>query len=198
MKIISRTAALAVMFTSMLAVAQEAEVRKEIKVVVAGDGEAFEWVSNDNDLGLDSLAVGETRTIENEAGEPMTVTRTEEGLSFDISGEIVTIPDIDADGPHMAFVGHGGGHEDIDVRVIRMDGDDADVHVMGHDAATIQAHHPDGVTVISGSPLDDSVKESIRSVLISAGHDDEVTFIDGSDNDQRRVRVIKKKVEITQ
>ena len=44
--------------------------------------------------------------------------------------------------------------------------------------------------------LASGVRESIRSVLISAGHDDDVTFIDGSGEGEHRVRVIKKKVEI--
>ena len=64
---------------------------------------------------------------------------------------------------------------------------DSDVHVM-------TAHHPEGVTIVSGQPLDQSVKDSIRSVLISAGNNEAVTFIDGSE-DGRRVMV--KKIEIT-
>ena len=61
----------------------------------------------------------------------------------------------------------------------------------------MRSHHPEGVTIISAEPLDDSVRESIRSVLISAGNDDEVTFIDGSANDGQ-VRVIKKRIEVQQ
>ncbi len=41
------------------------------------------------------------------------------------------------------------------------------------------------------------MKESIKSVLISAGHDEEVRFIDGSD-DGNHFRVIKKRVEVQQ
>ena len=184
-----------VVLASGLAIADDVEVKKEIKVVVAGDGDAVEWVSSGTDLDLDSLAVGETRTIENESGEPITVTRTAEGLSFDINGEAITIPDIDANGPHMAFVGHGGDHENIDIRVIRKDGD-GDMQFVGHDAVAIQSHHPEGITIISGNALDDSVKESIRSVLISAGLDDEVRFIDSSHHGEHRVRVIEKKVVV--
>ena len=189
-----RTAVLAVMLASGFAIADDVEIKKEIKIVVDSDGDTVEWVSSGTDLDLDSMAVGETRTIENEAGEPITVTRTEDGMSFDIDGEAVTIPDLEVDGPHMAFVGHGGSHEDIDVRVIRMEGDGADMEFVGHDAVAIHAHHPEGITIISGSPLDDSVRESIRSVLISAGHDDEVRFIDNSGHGEQRTRVIEKKV----
>jgi hypothetical protein len=53
----------------------------------------------------------------------------------------------------------------------------------------------EGVTIISGVPLDDSVRESIRSVLISAGIGDEVRFID-HDNADKSVRVVTKRVEV--
>ena len=98
---------------------------------------------------------------------------------------------------HMAFVSADGDPGDIDVRVMKMDGDheDIDIEVMGDGMHMMQAHHPDGVTIISGTPLDDSVKDSIRSVLISAGNNEEVTFIDGS-GDGKQVRVIKKHIEI--
>ena len=198
MKNVFRSTVFAAMLVSGLAGADDVKVEKEIKVVVAGDGDTIEWISSGADLDLDSLAVGETRTIENESGEPITVTRTEDGLSFDINGEAVTIPDVDASGPHMAFAGLHGGHENVDVRVIRIDGDGADTEFVGHQSVAIQAYPPEGITIISGSPLDDSVRESIRSVLISAGHDDEVRFIDGSDHGEHRVRVIEKKVEVVQ
>ena len=76
-------------------------------------------------------------------------------------------------------------------------GESVDVRVIGGGMHVMEGHATDGVTIISGEPLDDSVKESIRSVLISAGHDDEVQFIDGS-GDGEHVRVIKKRIEIEQ
>ena len=80
----------------------------------------------------------------------------------------------------------GDGDETVDVRVIG-----SGMHAVPvHEAAG-------GVTIISGVPLDDSVRESIRSVLISAGVDEEVRFVDGSD-DEQNVRVIRKRVEIQQ
>jgi hypothetical protein len=91
------------------------------------------------------------------------------------------MPDMGAHGTHMAFADASGIHEAVDIDM------DSDVHVM-------TAHHPEGVTIVSGQPLDQSVKDSIRSVLISAGNNEEVTFIDGSE-DGRRVMV--KKIEIT-
>ena len=177
-------AALAALMTFGTASAQDVEKKMEIKVVVSGDGsdEASEmhWVSEDMDFDVDDLAVGESRTIENESGKTVTITRADGGLSFDVDGKTVMVPDMGEHGTHMAFADDGAMQEDIDVQVI------GDAHVM-------QAHHPEGVTIISGTPLDESVRESIRSVLISAGNDEEVTFIDGSEDGRH---VVVKKIQI--
>ena len=95
----------------------------------------------------------------------------------------------------MAFVGHGGEH-DIDVTMLDDGGENVDVRVMHGGPHRMGAHHPDGVTIISGTELTEAVKESIRSVLISAGVEEDVTFIDASE--ERQVRVIRKRVETTQ
>jgi len=179
-----RLAALAVLMVFGAAMAQETEKKIELKIMVADDASGEDpdvhWVS-DADFELDDLAIGETRTLTGESGREVTVTRTDEGMQFNVDGETVVMPDLGQHGAHMAFVNAGGEHEDVDVRVI---GDGA--HVM-------RAHHPEGITIVSGEPLDDSVRESIRSVLISAGHEDEVVFIDGS-GDGKHVKIIKKRV----
>jgi len=176
-----KLAALAALLVFGAATAQEVEKKRQLKVVIAGD-EATEvdWTSGEMDFDMQDLAVGESRTIENDAGKSVTITRAEEGFSFDVDGKTVMMPDMGAHGTHMAFVDAGGIHEAIDIDM------DSDVHVM-------KAHHPEGVTIVSGKPLDQSVKDSIRSVLISAGNDEEVTFIDGSEEGRR---VMIKKIEI--
>lgn len=184
-----KLAALAVLITFGAVSAQEVEKKMAIKVVVAGDeaGDATEidWVSNDMDFDLQDLAVGETRTIDSESGQSVTVTRVDDGFSFDVDGETVVLPDMGGHGAHMAFIGEPGAPlEPMEVDVEVMSGG----HVM-------QAHHPEGVTIVSGKPLDDSVKESIRSVLISAGNNEEVTFIDGSGTGKH---VMVKKIKISE
>ena len=173
---------LAVLLIFATAMAQEVEKKMQIRVMVAGDGgdEASElnWSSDEMDFDLQDLAVGETQTIESDSGKPIIVTRTEQGFNFDVDGKSVMMPDLGTHGTHMAFVNTASMHEAIDV--------DADVHVM-------KAHHPDGVTIVSGKPLDQSVKDSIRSVLISAGNNEEITFIDGSQDGER---IIVKKIEV--
>lgn len=184
-------AALAAIMIFGTASAQEVEKTMAVKIAVEGDGKDIHWVSHDPAFSMEGLEVGETRTMTNESGETITVTRTGEGMQFDVDGEVVMIPDVGMLDESVAFI---GGH-DLDVDVVVADGEVADVVVVDGGPHAMGMHHPEGVTIISGEPLDDSVRESIRSVLISAGHDDEVTFIDGS-GDGRQLKVVKKRVEI--
>ncbi len=178
-----KLATLAVLLVFGGAAAQEVEKKMQLKVMVTGDDASeINWSSDDVDFDMQDLAVGEIRTIESDSGKTVTITRAEEGFSFDIDGKTVMMPDMGEHGTHMAFVDADGLHEAIDIDVDI----DNDVHIM-------RAHHPDGVTIVSGKPLDESVKDSIRSVLISAGNNEEVTFIDGSEEGKR---VMVKKIEI--
>lgn len=198
---LTRFAALAVLLCLGTAYAQDVEKKIELKIVVAGDGASdFTWTGDGEDLS--DLAIGETRTLSSDSGQDATVTKTESGLEFNVNGETVVMPDIGAHGTHMAFVGADSVHEpggDVEVEVMSLDGEHetVDVKVIGGGAHAVRAHPMDGITIISGEPLDASVRESIRSVLISAGHDDEVRFVDGS-GDGQQVRVIEKRVEIEQ
>ena len=185
-------AALAAVMASAGAHAQEEEQTIALKVMVSADGDApksVHWVSDDVDL--DDLAVGESRTVTGEDGTDVVVTRMDAGMQFDINGETVVVPDMHGD--HMAFVGTNVD-QDIDVKVMGGHGEDVDVTITGAGTHATPVHRPEGVTIISNEPLDDSVRESIRSVLISAGLDEEVRFIDGSED--RQVHVIKKRVEV--
>mgnify|MGYP001551770989 FL=1 len=188
-----KLAALAALFACGGALAQEKEETIAFKLEVTDDGAAestsIHWVGKD--LDLDSLAVGESRTVAGESGETMTVTRTDDGLQFDVDGETIVLPDISLHGEHATVLDIGDDQE-IDVEVHAGAGS-ADATAVGTHA--IRAMPMEGVTIISGVPLDDSVRESIRSVLISAGIGDEVRFIDHGDED-KSVRVVTKRVEV--
>jgi len=202
MKILN-LAAIAVLMAFGTAAAQDVEKKMKFKIVVDGDDSdqpsVVSWSSDGEDL--ENLAVGESRTLDSGTGNQVIVTRSESGMEFNVNGETVVVPDMGQHGTTMAFVNADGVHEvhgDIDVEVMAFEGDETvDVKVIGGGAHAVRGHPAEGVTIISDTPLDDSVRESIRSVLISAGHDDEVRFIDGSE-DGNHVRVIKKRVEIQQ
>ena len=161
-----------------------------MKIVVVGDSSddstAFHWSSDDSDIDMQSMQIGESQSIVDESGRSVLITREAEGFKFDVDGKTVVMPDFDIDGTHMAFVGGSDFSADVDVEII------GEHHMMSADDTG-------GVTIISGEALDETTKESIKAVLQSAGRDDEVIFIDGSSApDGKHVRVIKKKIEIAQ
>ena len=167
------------------ALAQQAERHAAVKIVIDteqdGESSSFEWTSDDMQFDLHDRAVGETRSFTDDAGRNVTVTRSEDGMSFAVDGKTIDMPMMGPHGRHMAFAGDG----EVDV----------DVEVFGGPHA-MHAAPMKGVTIISDTPLDSSVRESIKSVLQSAGHDAEITFIDGSGEGGKEVRVIKRKIEV--
>ena len=143
-----------------------------MKIEIAlDDGESAPTVirldSDDMDFKLHELQERESRSVVDGTGQLVLVTRMADGFVFDVDGKKIEVPGIHDD--HMAYVTvDADGDRDIDVRVIKR------IQVKG-DA------NPDDVTIISGKALDDSTKEAIRSVLISAGHAGKTMFLDGSE-----------------
>lgn len=182
-----KLAVLATLLALGAAHADEVEKRVEMKMVVTGDDhETITFDSNAAGFEPSDLAVGETRTIPNDSGRAITMTRTESGLQIDVDGKTIELPDVGAHGEHMMMV--DAMDVDVDVTHTGTMALPVDVEVLGSHA--IRAHGPEGVTIISEEPLDASVRESIRSVLISAGIDKEVSFIDGSEQ-RRHIKIIK-------
>ena len=187
--------AVTIIFGAALANAQETEHEIKVQIIVTGDGSDAEnvinWTSNDPNIDLHNMQIGESQAIVDDSGRSILVTKEAEGLRFDIDGESIVIPDFgemeNVHGTTMAFISADGTQtidHDIDVQII---GD-------GHAMASPMT---DGVMIITSEPLDASTQESIRSVLLSAGNDDEVTFIDGSgDGSGRHVKVLRKTIEI--
>ena len=186
-----KLAGLALLLTVGVATAADAEKTIEMKVVVDREdasGNSFHWVSSDSEVDLHGMTVGESRTLQGDDGQAVLVTRLEQGLEFDIGGEKVLVPDLD----EAAMVAA--------IEVDALDGDFVDVQSgdialdVVSDVHVVHGEGPAGVTIISDEALDDSVKESIRSVLISAGRDDDVVFIDSA-SESRNIKIVKKKVQ---
>ena len=184
-----KLAMLAVLLVCGAAHADDVEVEKEVKmnfVVTGDDHDMITFDSNAAGFEPSDLAVGESRTIPNDSGRTITMTRTESGLQIDVDGKTIELPNMGAHGDEMMFV--TAPHVEVDMAHDSTVAESIDVEVVGTHA--IRAHGPDGVTIISKEPLDDSVRESIRSVLISAGIDEDVTFID-SNAERRHIKVIR-------
>jgi hypothetical protein len=129
---------------------------------------------------LHDMQEGENRSIIDESGRSVLVTRTADGFTFNIDGEIVEMPAL--------FGGHHG-------MVWSEDGDEVDVnvHVM-HRAQITGRHDMNGTMIISGKPIDAATQQQIKLLLESAGYDSDVNFIDREVVDGERV-FIKRIVE---
>lgn len=137
------------------AIASE-EYRSEIKIAVETDGDqpqVFEWHSDDPDTDLSKLAVGESRTLSGDDGREVTVTRTADGLEFNVDGKTIAMP-------------HEGHHAYVNTtRKIKV----------------IKADDADSVTIISSDELDAETRARIEAALEEAGKGGKVLFLDGSE-----------------
>ncbi len=164
---------LTILITSaLLAAAALAGEEHQMKIeIAADDGTSAPTVirldSDDMGFKLHELQEGESRSVVDGTGQMVLITRMADGFVFDVDGRKIKVPGMHDE--HMAYVSvDADGHRNFDVRVMKR------IEVKG-DA------NPDDITIISGKALDDSTKEAIRSVLISAGHAGKTLFLDGSE-----------------
>ena len=132
-------------------------------------GEDMRIVINSEELGFDlrelhGMQEGENRSIVDESGRNILITREADGFTLNIDGEIIELP--------MLF---GGYH----AMAWSEDGDEVDVnvHVM-HRKQLFGRHGMDGTMIVSPKPIDDDTQQQIKLLLESAGYDSEVNFID--------------------
>ena len=173
------------------------EHRTHIKIAVDGDDtehRVIEFDSQDSGVNLHDLEVGETRTLTDKSGQEVVVTRTEDGMEFDVEGEKIELNHMigDFDGEHEIEIMHDG-HKTEDVIVKK--------HKKEH---MIKAHASSGVTIISGDEIDDATRAKIEAALKEAGKDGDVQFIDGSElggeaqaHGEHEVRIIKNEIDVT-
>ena len=174
------------------------EHRTRIKIEVDDDAsgqQSFSFDSLDAGFDLDSMAVGETRTLTDRAGNMADVRRTDNGFEFDINGETIELDDFrTADGLR--------GEHDINIHVDQSGADPIAVKKV----KMIRTDDSDGVTIISSGQIDAATRERVREALESGGQKGDVLFIDGSELDvhsgsqahrKHEVRIIKKEVDVT-
>jgi len=198
-KLRTMTVFLWVFLIAAAAVAGE-EHKVKIEVAVTGDGEehkSFEWHGDGSEI--DDLEVGESKTITDDDGNEVTMTRTEDGLEIEVEGKNIELM-------------HMGSDIDVDVMhdkganvVIHGEHDSEDVTIEKHKRVKIiRSHDKDGVTIISSDAIDEETRARLEEVLKDAGTDGTVMFIDGSElsgdeqaQRKREVRVIKKEFDVT-
>ncbi|MGI9222161.1 MAG: hypothetical protein ACR2QS_14115 [Woeseiaceae bacterium] len=160
-----------------------------VEVIGDGSGDTTSFFLDSNDLGfeLDELQVGETRSIVDESGRSILISRTEDGFSFNIDGKIIDLPDfVDADADAMHWVS-----DDFD--------SDANVHVV-RDVKVETLHSKQGTVILSTKPIDEATQQSIKSILESSGYGNDVEFINHEEGAGHAVKVkkVQKVVEAPQ
>lgn len=169
------------------------EPRTEIKIAIDGEDtgqRVFRFDSQDSDVDLHKLAVGESQVMTDSDGNEVKVLRTEDGLEFDVEGETIEIAGLP--GKHEFEMLHAA-HEDEDIVVEKH-----------KQVRVIKTNGSHGVTIISGDELDDDTRAKLEKVLKDAGKDGEILFLDGSElggdeqaHEKHEVRIIKKKIDVT-
>ena len=168
------------------------EHRTLIEIAVDDDGsgqQSFMFDSDDAGFDLQSLAVGETRNVTDASGNVANISRTEEGFEIEVAGETMVLGD-----PGLGDPGLDNAHA--------VDREETDVVIDGaRRIKIVKTGNADGVTVISGSAIDEATRQRIREALASSGAEQEVEFIDttelNADGARKEVRVIRKEIEVT-
>jgi hypothetical protein len=177
-------AAMALGLASAVLAGDDGKHETVIKVVKSG-GDAdvrIELDSNDMGFNLDDLQVGESRSVVDDDGRSILITREDDGFSFNVDGETIELP--------MLHGAHGGATwvgKDADV----------DVHFIGK-KAFLDEDGVDGPVVITGKAVDEATRLAIEAAFESSGHAGGVTFIDSetSHDGEHRVKVIRKQVKL--
>ncbi len=149
-----------------------------------GTGESVVVLDSDT-LGFDmrDMQVGENRSVVDNNGRAVLITRNEHGFSLNVDGETIDLPAVRGD--HDEKIWASGGHDsELDVHVVQARVDSDPVAM-------------DGVLIFSGKEIDAATQDLIRTTLEAAGHSD-VRFTDGKDGGPHRVHVIKEVHEATE
>jgi len=149
---------------------EDTKMKMKIAVVdgEGDDGVHFTIDSNDLDFDLADMQEGESRSIIDEAGRSILITRQGDGYTFNIDGETIELPGLMGDQHHgMVWVGEG-------------DDSDVDVHVL-RDSNFTMMHEENETMILSPKPIDEATQQAIRSLLESGGYGGDVNFVDRSD-----------------
>ncbi|MBT8066425.1 MAG: hypothetical protein KJO09_04245 [Gammaproteobacteria bacterium] len=174
-----------------------AEQKTKIEVAISDDDsgeQRFIFDSQDAGFDLQSMLVGESRSITDRNGTTADVRRTEDGFELDLNGKSIDLPVLqEHDGVH--------GEHEVDVLI---DVDDVEVTKGTRKIKVIKSGTADGITIISGPEITAATRQRIAEALEAEGLDGEVMYIDDESYDgvqqagsERKVRIIRKEVDVT-
>ena len=160
------------------------DTKIEMKIAVmdgeGDDGVHFSIDSDNLDFDLADMQEGESRSIIDEAGRSILITRQGDGYTFNIDGETIELPGLMGDEHHgMVWVGKG-------------DDSDVDFHVL-RDSNFTMMHAENETMILSPKPIDEATQQAIKSLLESAGYGGDVNFVDRSDAHGGNVMIKKVK-----
>jgi hypothetical protein len=159
------------------------DVKRTMKIEVIGEDSSngTHFIIDSDDLGIDlhEMQEGESRSIVDESGQSILITRQAEGYSLNIDGKTIELPE---------FSGEG-----VDGMHWMADADDTEVefHVL-HGGDMTMATEISGTMIFSPKPIDETTQQAIKSLLLSAGYDSEVNFVDRKDAPHREVMTKKQ------
>ncbi len=132
----------------------------DVTIEINSDTLGFDWRE------LHGMQEGENRSIIDESGRNILVTREADGFTLNIDGEIIELPMLFGGRHSMAWTADG---DETDVSV--------NVHAM-HRTRVSSMHDMDDTMIISRKPIDDATQQQIKLLLDSAGYESDVNFID--------------------
>ena len=164
--------------------AQEQEAQEEHTSIAISSSPAHAMIHLDSstmDFDPHELQEGESRSIVDDSGRAILITKHADGLEFQVDGKTIKMPLLEGAG-----IGYATDYQAMGVAAAQP----VDVRVVSDQTAEV-SHGMDGITILSGKPLDQATQESIRSVLLSAGHSGEVRFVDRG----HAVKMVRMKVD---
>ena len=172
---IYRNFLLGVFLTGMAFSSLAGEDAKHVMAVeVVGDGasDTTSFFLDSDDLGFDleEMQVGETRSIIDESGQSILITRNEDGFNFNIDGKSIDLPNFGDESTEAMHWISADGDSNVDVRVLR-------------DVSVETIHGDTGTVILTAEPIDGTTQQAIKSLLESAGYDSDVKFVDRQKGD---------------
>jgi hypothetical protein len=166
------------------------EVRHKMAIaIVESDGDNETIIELEGaDLDFHGMQVGENRSIVDDDGRSILVTRGEEGFTLNVDGKTIEMPAFMSHEASTVWVSNDDHMKNIEV----------DVQMLHEGMASKSMMDDETVMIISGKEIDASTQGVIRTALETAGHQ-KVEFVGGGSEDSPHgVHVVRKVVKVAE